>query len=766
MKSMDTGSTASPNAPVRAVIKAPLSLRAGLAGAYGAKLTLAAVITAGVAQVAPAMAQTVDEVTVTGTRPDRSVYADPVAPYKVDLLATSKFTEPLINVPKTVTVIPKEVIRDLGAYTFRDLMRTQPGVTLGTGEGGNAFGDRFFVRGFDTRNDVFVDGVRDPGVGSREVFAIEQVEVLKGPSSTFGGRGTTGAAISLVSKAPVASNFAQINSTVATDDTYRVTLDANQNFGDKFAVRLNAMYHESHVAGRDYVFNDRWGYAVAAEYRPFDGLKLSADYYHLNTDELPDWGFSYDLANNRPFQVRRQNFYGVLQRDYRDTWADIATLKGEWRVNEAIKLHSVLRYGQTLNSYIASAPEAPVTTNANPALWTLRANPKQRDAITTTLVNQSDVTLDFDAPGGKHTLVVGYELSREEVRNRQYANLNAELGGGVTVAPTTITQLINTPDPTQPWPFPKQITAIRKTSVNTTSLFALDTLKINEQWQVMGGVRWDQYEVKLFNNVLRPTPAQTLLTNKVDFTNFTVGLVYKPIENASVYLAYGSSSNPSGEQLDAAANDYGGLAANNAALDAEQNNAYELGAKWNVADGHLALTAALFRIDKRNARTQVGAGATLQVLPEGVLRVDGIELGATGNVTSKLSVFGGLTLLDAKTVKTPVAAQQGLGFPNISKTSFNLMTRYQATSRFYVGGQANYNSKKFGGTNVALATFVPGYWRFDAFAGYRVTDRIEVSVNVLNLTNKRYYDALYRSATPFVYQAPGRSAMLRLRLDL
>jgi catecholate siderophore receptor len=129
-------------------------------------------------------------------------------------------------------------------------------------------------------------------------------------------------------------------------------------------------------------------------------------------------------------------------------------------------------------------------------------------------------------------------------------------------------------------------------------------------------------------------------------------------------------------------------------------------------------------------------------------------------------VFGGLTLLDAKTVKTPVAAQQGLGFPNISKTSFNLMTRYQATSRFYVGGQANYNSKKFGGTNVALATFVPGYWRFDAFAGYRVTNRIEVSVNVLNLTNKRYYDALYRSATPFVYQAPGRSAMLRLRLDL
>ena len=73
-------------------------------------------------------------------------------------------------------------------------------MTLGTGEGGNAFGDRFFIRGFDARNDVFIDGVRDAGVSVRENFFTEQVEILRGPGSSFAGRGTTGGAINIVTK--------------------------------------------------------------------------------------------------------------------------------------------------------------------------------------------------------------------------------------------------------------------------------------------------------------------------------------------------------------------------------------------------------------------------------------------------------------------------------------------------------------------------------------------------------------------------------------
>ena len=130
---------------------------------------------------------------------DANPNANPDAPYKVEKSQNDKFTEELRDTPKTVIAIPKEVIEDMGANSFREVVRSTPGVTLGTGEGGNAFGDRIFIRGFEARNDVYIDGLRDPGVTSREIFAVEQIEIIKGPSGNFGGRGTTGGLVSLES---------------------------------------------------------------------------------------------------------------------------------------------------------------------------------------------------------------------------------------------------------------------------------------------------------------------------------------------------------------------------------------------------------------------------------------------------------------------------------------------------------------------------------------------------------------------------------------
>ncbi len=259
-----------------------------------------------------------------------------------------------------------------------------------------------------------------------------------------------------------------------------------------------------------------------------------------------------------------------------------------------------------------------------------------------------------------------------------------------------------------------------------------------------------------------PANTATTLTNERNFLNYHVGLAYKPVENGTIYFAYGTSSNPSGEQLDAAAADYGGLAANTAALDAERNRAYEAGIKWNVAGGHLNLTAAAFRIEKVNARVTVGSGATAVVDQSGDQRVDGLEFGVSGNLTQRLSLFGGLTLLNGRVINSPIVAQNGQVLPNIARTSFTMMGRYQVTDRLYLGGQANFNSRKFGGTFSATTTSVPAYWRFDLFGGYKLTDHADLSINLLNVSDKLYYDALYRSAMPFTYLAPGRSAQVKL----
>src|SRR6266480_4941777 len=161
-----------------------------------------------------------------GLRADRNPYADAAAPYKVDhLQASGKFPEPLLNTPKTVTVLSKEVLEDKNATTLKQAVLSTAGVTLGTGEGGNAFGDRFFIRGFDARNDIFVDGVRDPAVSIRENFFTEQVEILRGPASSFAGRGVTGGAINIVTKQARDRDFHNADASWATDNTKRVTVD-------------------------------------------------------------------------------------------------------------------------------------------------------------------------------------------------------------------------------------------------------------------------------------------------------------------------------------------------------------------------------------------------------------------------------------------------------------------------------------------------------------------------------------------------------------
>src|ERR1700761_1929452 len=226
---------------------------------------------------------------------DRNPYADAAAPYKVDhLQASGKFPEPLLNTPKTVTVLSKEVLADENATSLKQAVLNTAGVTLGTGEGGNAFGDRFFVRGFDTRNDVFIDGVRDSGVSVRENFFTEQIEILRGPGSSFAGRGTTGGAINIVTKqATTEKSFYNMDTTFSSDPGERVTLDVNQVINPTLAVRAGGVFQNSDVAGRSYMTDDRGGGFVALTWKPVDAVKVTADYVHTDIHGLPDFGVPY-----------------------------------------------------------------------------------------------------------------------------------------------------------------------------------------------------------------------------------------------------------------------------------------------------------------------------------------------------------------------------------------------------------------------------------------------------------------------------------------
>ena len=694
-------------------------------------------------------------IVVTGQRPD-DPYSEPGASYKVNRSANSRLTEPLEDTPRSVTVIPREVIEDIGALSVRDVVRTQPGITLGTGEGGNAFGDRVFIRGFEARNDVYIDGQRDPGVVSREIFAVEQIEILKGPSATIGGRGTTGGAISLVSKAPSDASFGRVEATAGTDAMVRLTLDANHRIAEGVAFRINGLFHDADVAGRDFVNDRRWGVAAALLLEPIETVDVKLDYYHLTTDGLPDWGIPFDSRTQLPFAGVRSNFYGLLQRDFIATRADVATIKVTADATDAITLNSQTRYGRTRNSYIASAPEQPIVTNGDPALFTVRANPKNRNAVTEYISNLSDATVRFDTLGAGHTLVAGIELAREVITNRPFAFAQSEVVGAPIVPALVVTQSILNPNANQPWPLARTLSgASTRSEVRTAAAYLIDTIALSPKLDLTLGVRFDASDLQV--TARSAAGVATRLKNSSEFVNWNAGLSYKPTEALTFYAAASTSSNPSGEQIDGNGVAYGGLGPQTINLDPERNRAYEAGVKWTPNDGDVLLTAAAFRIDKTNARVNL-LGGTVQVLG-GRQRSQGFELGIAGSVTDGLALFGGYTYLDAKVLASTSAAEVGGQFANVPRHSVSLLAMVELVEGVEVGGQAFYSSRRFAGTTAANQASLPPYARFDATARWRATPRIEFRLNALNLTDKVYYDAIYRSGTPFTYVAPGRSVL-------
>jgi len=286
-------------------------------------------------------------------------------------------------------------------------------------------------------------------------------------------------------------------------------------------------------------------------------------------------------------------------------------------------------------------------------------------------------------------------------------------------------------------------------------------------------------------------------TQKAEFgiPNFNLGLTLKPLPNGSVYVAYATSANPVGAEFDGTSTAYGGISpalngASNQIFGPEKNKAIELGTKWELFDRHLLLTAALFQTNKDNAREAFNVSATTQtascpytatsgnvscVLAGAAYYVRGIDLGVGGKITDKWSVFGGLVLMQSEVTKSnvppnlmpaPLLYTTNVGRPlaNIAHQSFSLLTKYQVTDVWEVGGQAVYRSKIYGGTLLAAnqGTSIPSYWRFDTFVEARIDKNWTVKLFVNNIFDKRYYDALYQSAAPFVLEAPGRAAYLVL----
>ena len=773
-----------------------------------------------------------NEVIVNGLRETRS--QDP------------KQVAPLVDTPKSILVLDRSVIEQTGSNSLQDALRTVPGITFGAAEGGNPIGDRPFIRGFDSQGSIYVDGVRDLASQSREVFATDSVQIVRGSDSTLGGRGSAGGTINIISKLPQAQDFGTVTGSFGNASYKRVAGDLNLTVADTVAFRVEGLWHDQDVAGRDAVYARRWGVAPSVTIGLGTPTRLTAGYYYLESHELPDSGLPYRYVcsatscnlpagvtgnvvsqpvlgrfttyGGRTGTVGRSTFYGLTDRDFRNTDVNQATLRAEHDFG-GVTLRNTARFTRGYQEYIFTQPDDsagnvygfPLTGAAvNPAdggtkltdggqVWR-RAN--TRYGYTKSIVDQTDAYGTLATGSIKHSFAIGAEFSFEKTRRGTFV-----LATGSTISPRCDTVTVSRyyctslfdPNPDDPWVNYTSDTSSAQTPIvkgarntetqndaDTQAIYGFDSITLLPSVILNLGARYDRFKSSVTPSVAAGTAAYKLSRTDRLF-NWQAGLVVKPTRQTSVYASYATAATPPNALLGEGREDNAlpttTTAANLTLLDnlkVQKTRTFEAGAKASLFHDQLALAAAVFQTDIRNARVTIDAN-TVAFL--GRTRIRGVELTASGTVLPGWTVFGGYTHLDpvvldggnaaltAPAVGTRAAqvvyvtsVNTGKQVPSTVRDSVTATTNVTLWKRFQIGGSAIYNSRQYGGyadnrtatqtaagvvtvnpATVVLYREVPGYVRFDARASYDIAPHVQISVNAQNITDKAYFSAAFAS---------------------
>lgn len=685
--------------------------------------------------------------------------------YLADRLSTPQHTQPLIDTPQTITVVEDDLMSEQGRRTLRDAMRNITGISFQAGEGNPPGGsDAFNVRGFSARDDVFVDGIRDPGNYFRDPFYAERIEVTKGPASAFAGRGNVGGTVNIVTRQPVLDARISSELGVGTDNFFRGTFDVNQVV-DKaagIAVRLTAMGHSADEPGRDHVFNRRWAVAPSIGFGLSGDTSFIVNYLHLEQDDRPDFG----LPNSRNFSlvgsgfegrvapVDRNNFYGY-SNDYRHVTTDTVTGRFEHRFSDSVTLRNTTRFASVRNDQVTSAPRFVGNVTALGPATQAVGNRKPRDQADRLFINQTSVTAQFATGGIGHTLVIGGEFVDESNENRRRLD-----GNGPTM---------NLFDPVLQAAAPIAYNGTRaRTDVTTQSLYIFDTIELGEQWNIVAGLRHDWVKTRARGI----DDAGTAPGFVVDFTrrdsewSGNAALVFKPSGNSSIYVAYGTAFEPgSGAEVVqlAGGNNNPPVTAANFFVDPETSKAWEAGAKIDMMQGTLQLSGAVFQISRDSARTPGINPGDPPVVLDGEQRVRGFELQAVGRVTSSWNLFAGYSHLDGKVIRSNRAFEVGQRLDGTPQHSASIWTSYALATGFVIGGGVQHVSSRTSNIRQTATSdsviVTPPYTVFDAFAEYDITNRIGLRANIYNIGDTTYF---YSFASAQSIPAAGRSATLTL----
>ncbi len=726
------------------------------------------------ADTASQRAQTLDRIHVHGEKT-----------YKENVASSPKYTQPLQDTPQTVQVITSDLFNQQGATTLTEALRNSPGVgTFYAGENGNtSTGDAIYMRGFDTSGSLFVDGVRDLGSVSRDVFNTDRVEVLKGPAGTDTGRSAPTGSINMVTKQAHLGDGVSGTVSAGIDGQRRTTADWNQTLGASSALRVNAMWQDSDVPGRDHVNNTRWGLAPSLGFGLGTDTRVFLNLYYVKQENVPDgyvptiglpgWTPQPGLEQLAGHPVDPENFYGT-RADHDDSTSKMATLKFEHDFAENLRISNVARWGKTRQDYLLTSFMSTGGTLANPLggniKWTdrsdlstytlARSTPTFKDQDNSIVTDQLNLQGEFATGGVQHFVTTGLEFAREELETRG----QAATGGSSWTAASLYDPDWNATGLT--WAHNGADSSGKTT---TSSAYLFDTLKFGESFLLTAGLRADHYKTEFHSKVIcggRGAPVcGSLPTGSVvpgvdaeasdTLLNWKIGAVYKVADIVSLYANYALSQQPPGGAnftLSTA-----NTSADNPNMDPQKARTAEVGTKWAFLDDALALNLALFQTDvtnEINSQVTDDAGNPTQT---GEKKVKGVELSVVGKLAEHWSLSAGYSHLDTQVVEGAPTAQDGSS--NLTYTpddAFTVWTSYRLPFGLTVGGGARYVGGLHRGTDGAAGTpaYTKSYTVYDAVLSYDVNRHFSLRLNGYNLFDKDYVASINKSGYRYTPGAP------------
>ncbi|WP_374498424.1 TonB-dependent receptor [Vogesella indigofera] len=658
----------------------------------------------------------------------------PRGSYNAATTTLGKQKQALKDVPQAVSVVTRQLIADQGDINMKDVLKNVSGITFVAGEGGRS-GDSIILRGFSAFGDTYRDGQRDVAQYNRDPFNDERIEVLKGASSMLFGRGSTGGVINQVSKTPFAGEQVELSTTIGTNDFYRGTADINQALSDTAAIRLNVM--ATNDGSPDGISESkRHGIAPSIAFGLGEPTTIVLSHMQLKENNTPMLGVPFDPNTLQPIDVPVDRYYGLQGMNSEDITADISTVRATHKLDSKNEIAAQLRVGRYDRQVIVSQPQlrnSPAGTPVTDATQ-LGYSGKLRGSLNETQSLSVDYNGKFDTGSLSHELLAGVEFTRE--------TQNAYSIRASSAVPNVVGS-VGDPEGF----YTGGYTRHRSNDFVTRNLaaYVTDTVALNQQWKVMAGLRMDQLEgtYKTYNTT---TGVQTGSSKRDDRgLSYRTGLIWQPTKESSYYLGYSSLMNPSGEayQFDLSA----GLTTDK--QQPERNKHYEIGAKWDLADGDATLRAAVFRTEKLNERNTDALSPDVAIL-YAKRHTDGVEVEIAGRLSEKWEVFAGATLMDPKidqgwASNAPTDANKGAVPKYTPKKTANIWTTYKVTDKVTAGVGLYYTGKRYvadSSSDQSRTRFAPGYTRADAMLSYEER-KYNVRLNVNNLTNKKYYDALY-----------------------